>query len=179
MMSLEKDRRRRYSSPGEMAEDIANYLEAGRWPPSHPVASIVGRKRFASIDACGNCHCIHSAACHRFYHQPYSTARAVSALKEVEVQKTRAESNQQQAEMALKDSQKNLYFASVALAHRDSLANSADSAMSILEGCPPELRGWEWGYIQRLCHAHLRLWNLEELKLQFATSLAVNPLELY
>ena len=70
--------------------------------------------------------------------------------------------------------QQNLYYTGVASAHREWLANSVDTALKLLDELPKELRGWEWGYVRRLCQAHLRQWRLADLELLRATSLAVD-----
>jgi spectinomycin phosphotransferase len=33
-------------------------------------------------------------------------------------------------------------------------------ADEVLDDCPPALRGWEWHYLKRLCHADLHTWNV-------------------
>ena len=41
----------------------------------------------------------------------------------------------------------------VELAHREYTANNIARAREFLDACPPDLRGWEWHYVHRLCHA--------------------------
>ncbi len=53
-----------------------------------------------------------------------------------------------------------LYFSRIALAERKWLANDVARAEALLDLCRPEegrpdLRGWEWHYLKRLCHADL------------------------
>src|SRR5262249_9633773 len=48
-----------------------------------------------------------------------------------------------------------LYFNRVALADRYRMAANVPRARELLALCPPELRRWEWFYLQRLCQAEL------------------------
>jgi WD40 repeat protein len=48
------------------------------------------------------------------------------------------------------------YFGRIARAEREWLANYVGRADPLLEECQPQdLRGWEWHYLKRLCHADL------------------------
>jgi hypothetical protein len=47
------------------------------------------------------------------------------------------------------------YAHSVDLAHREYHANNVGRARELLDGCPVDLRGWEWHHVHRLCHADL------------------------
>ena len=49
-----------------------------------------------------------------------------------------------------------LYLYRISLAHEEWLANNAARTIEILNECPVALRGWEWGYLKRLCHTELR-----------------------
>jgi WD40 repeat protein len=51
----------------------------------------------------------------------------------------------------LQRAQKLAYIRDIALAHREFLANNLPRANQILDDCNPELRGWEWNYLTRLC----------------------------
>jgi WD40 repeat protein len=48
-----------------------------------------------------------------------------------------------------------LYVNGVALADRELQGNRVRRAEAVLEECPPDLRRWEWGYLERLCHTEL------------------------
>jgi hypothetical protein len=48
------------------------------------------------------------------------------------------------------------YFVLLGRAERDLIANHVSSADKVLDECNPGLRGWEWHYLKRLCHADLR-----------------------
>jgi WD40 repeat protein/serine/threonine protein kinase len=61
----------------------------------------------------------------------------------------------QERAKALTKEQQTAYVQRVALAHNEWQANNVDRADRLLEECPKELRGWEWNYVKRLCHAEL------------------------
>jgi WD40 repeat protein len=42
------------------------------------------------------------------------------------------------------------YFRDVDLAHREWRGNNVQRARALLDQCPADLRGWEWGYVDRL-----------------------------
>jgi WD40 repeat protein/predicted Ser/Thr protein kinase len=56
---------------------------------------------------------------------------------------------------ALAESERNLYFNRIALAHREWDAGNVGHTEELLEQCRPNLRSWEWRYVKRLCHLDL------------------------
>jgi WD40 repeat protein/serine/threonine protein kinase len=44
----------------------------------------------------------------------------------------------------------NAYYQRIALAEREWSANNLNRMLQLLNECPPDLRGWEWYYLQRL-----------------------------
>jgi WD40 repeat protein len=88
--------------------------------------------------------------------------RAEGALQAEAAQRRRTQEALIQAEDAQKAESEekrrvisNAYFHSIALAHREWLANNIERAEEILDECPAPLRHWEWVYLKRLCHADL------------------------
>ena len=47
------------------------------------------------------------------------------------------------------------YIGSVNLALSECLGNNVARALELLDGCPKDLRGWEWDYAWRQCHLDL------------------------
>src|SRR5262249_6434017 len=43
------------------------------------------------------------------------------------------------------------YFRRIALAHAALSVNDLGGALTFLDQCPEELRGWDWRYLMRLC----------------------------
>src|SRR5262249_21364184 len=56
---------------------------------------------------------------------------------------------------ALRDLDNSLHFNRIALAHSERAANNLAGAEQALGQCKPELRGWEWHYLKRLCEGSL------------------------
>ncbi|QDV34227.1 protein kinase domain-containing protein [Tautonia plasticadhaerens] len=48
------------------------------------------------------------------------------------------------------------YIARVNLALSECLGNDVARALQLLDGCPVDLRGWEWAYVWRQCHLDLK-----------------------
>jgi WD40 repeat protein/serine/threonine protein kinase len=51
---------------------------------------------------------------------------------------------------ALQRERQNAYYQRIALAEREWSANNLNRMLQLLDECPPDLRGWEWDYLQRL-----------------------------
>jgi WD40 repeat protein len=72
------------------------------------------------------------------------------------------QAKEEQSRMALAardEAETALYFSRIALAERDYFANNVAGARALLTLCSPQegkpdRRGWEWYYLQRLCHAY-------------------------
>src|SRR5262249_30234494 len=47
------------------------------------------------------------------------------------------------------------YISRVNLAISECLGNNVARALELLDGCPKDLRGWEWDYAWRQCHLDL------------------------
>ena len=41
------------------------------------------------------------------------------------------------------------------MAHQEWRDNNVAATLALLEGTRPDLRGWEWHYVHRLCHSEL------------------------
>ena len=63
------------------------------------------------------------------------------------------------------------YVSRVNLAYRECLDNNVTRALELLDGCPVNLRGWEWQYVWRQCH--LAIWSVREP--QYVHALAFSP----
>ncbi len=53
---------------------------------------------------------------------------------------------------ALREMRQNAYYQTIALAAPEIQANNIRRADRLLDACPPELRRWEWGALERLAH---------------------------
>src|SRR5262249_40151194 len=59
----------------------------------------------------------------------------------------RGEADRKAQQLALED-----YVNRVNRAYREVLDDNIRLAEDLLQGCPPERRGWEWHYVKRLAH---------------------------
>jgi WD40 repeat protein len=82
---------------------------------------------------------------------------AQESQQRAEESRLRAEAQQARtaAERAGDRAEAALYSNRVTLAQLEWQANAVARADQLLEACPPTLRGWEWRYVKRLCHADL------------------------
>lgn len=60
-----------------------------------------------------------------------------------------------QLDQAYQRERRNSYFGQIARADLEWRMNNVPQAAQLLATCPPELRHWEWGYLQRLCTSSL------------------------
>jgi WD40 repeat protein len=69
--------------------------------------------------------------------------------------RARLEAAQQETAAALARAETSLYCNRIALAEREWLANNVARVRQLLRECKPDLRGWEWHYLNRLAHGDL------------------------
>jgi WD40 repeat protein len=66
-----------------------------------------------------------------------------------------ADANALDATRRAKELSRKNYIGNVNLALSECLGNNVARALELLEGCPKDLRGWEWDYAWRQCHLDL------------------------
>jgi WD40 repeat protein len=147
---LEKERGKRYATAEALAEDLDRFLD-GRPIVARPV-SFLGRgvkwaKRRPTV--AGLLAAVVAVTVLGFAGVSWQWRGAVRAQKV-------AERATRKAEDALEETQQQLYFNRVALAHREYQAKHVGRTLQLLEECPAERRGWEWHYLQRACHGESR-----------------------
>jgi WD40 repeat protein len=71
-------------------------------------------------------------------------------LNLIETKRHRNIAEEQREDLRRKD-----YFSRVNLAHGEMLGDNVARAEDLLDGCPADLRGWEWDYVRRLGHREL------------------------
>ena len=181
MKSLDKDRNRRYSTASELALDIQRYLNnesVQACPPSlrYRVAKFAAKYRTATIVATMFVLLLLAGITGTaigLIRSEVSRARAETALKnEAEqrrVAESLAQSERQAKELATaarsraeasaialsqksNELQKELYVNLVGRALGDWRGNNVTDSLRRLQACPPELRHWEWDFVNRLCH---------------------------
>jgi WD40 repeat protein len=137
---LRKEPARRYATAEALANDLRRFLD-GRAPQVHPPGwaertwLLYRRNKLAGT---------------------LLTLLAVAVLVGVSLvtwkwrQADREKTAQVEANRRL---QEVVYAGQIALAYREWQANNVAAARRLLEACPAEKRGWEWEYVDRLCHA--------------------------
>jgi hypothetical protein len=136
LKAIEKEPRRRYQSAADLAEDLRRFLadrpilarraswreQAWRWCRRNPGVAVP------------------TAAAALFL------VLLVAGLSVGGVLVWRAKGA---AEAALAEEKQSAYFQRIALAERELAANNLARAEELLDQCPPELRRWEWHYLNR------------------------------
>ncbi|HEY6563620.1 MAG TPA: serine/threonine-protein kinase, partial [Pirellulaceae bacterium] len=146
---LRKEPHLRYGRAGDLTEDLQRFLRhepvlarpvgfstrASRWCRRHPmVASLVLTLIVLGV---------------------VSLSTILWNLRQLRVALTRL-NQARQTETAMRErAEATVYYQSVALAHHQWRANRIRQAERTLADADPARRGWEWKYVQRLCHSHL------------------------
>jgi WD40 repeat protein/serine/threonine protein kinase len=159
---LEKRRDRRYETANALARDVQRYLAdepVEARPPSarYRLGKFLRRNKGSVIAASLALLAMFGALIGSVYGlMEARKQREATALREQAEQerdaatRARAEAEDAREKLALAS-----YARSVDLAHRAWAENQVGRARELLASCPPALRGWEWHYVHRLCHAEL------------------------
>jgi WD40 repeat protein/serine/threonine protein kinase len=151
LKAIAREPARRYQTAAELAEDLRCFAEdrpirarqAGalerlwRWSRRNPVAAaLIGVSGVAMLALVG---------------------AVVALLFNVQLQaaKEKAEEAQQQAEEAQQRAEQYQYFHHIDRVHAGWREGNLSQVATLLETAPADRRGWEWYYLQRLCHAEL------------------------
>lgn len=134
MKALEKDRTRRYSSAADLAADIGRHLKhepVGAGPPNkvYQVRKFVRRNRGLVAGAAAVFALLVVGAV---------------AFNMFAIAQTRAQAAQRLA-----------YIVTITAAHETILRNDVAASRQHLEAASPELRNWEWHYLQAACDESL------------------------
>jgi WD40 repeat protein len=165
LKAMAKEPARRYASAGAFAADLRRYLsgepiqarpvgrleKAWRWAKRRPAAAallvVSGVTAMALV----------GLGVGAWYHQ-----RLQAAYDETERARQGEEEQRKETEVALAREQSALkrerslfYLNLIVLAEREWSANNVGRARELLADCPKDLRGWEWHYLQRLCHPEI------------------------
>jgi WD40 repeat protein/serine/threonine protein kinase len=163
MKCLEKERDRRYETANGLARDIERYLNdepvyAG--PPSagYRLRKFLRRHRTAVLAAATvffllvagvigtSAGLVWALNAEEQADQSLKKEKAANIEKDQTLGQLRAQ--EQQTRIASN-------FYRLALADREWWLNNVGEAELVLDGCPEDLRPWEWHYLKRRCHAEL------------------------
>jgi WD40 repeat protein len=140
MKALEKDRSRRYETANALAQDVERYLRGDvvqACPPAlgYRLRKWARRHRPAVLAAAALAALLVAVA----------GAATVAAFRERHLKR--------EAEAKADALDHSLYYHRIALAEQRLAANQLGPVEALLDGCPPQLRGWEWHYLRRWYHA--------------------------
>lgn len=150
---LQKDPHRRYATAAALADDLERFLSGKpilarptskteqlvKWTRRHPaLAAFIAAIMLGAIGIGWQWY---RAEAHR---------RAAEASAG-EAHKARTAEREEREKLAHM-----LYAHDVSLANYEYLSNNASRARALLASCPPELRHWEWRYVQQQCQQRLR-----------------------
>ena len=162
---LNKDPDRRYATAEALAEDLDRWL-AGVPIRARP-ATVVERavkwaRRHPAPTALLLVGAIAAAAGALAIRGTLSVARLRDAVRTVDRRRqdeagrrSQAEANLARAEARGRAAESVRYFERIAAAERAWSGNDGAEAARLLADCPPRLRRWEWGYLDRLGHSQL------------------------
>lgn len=167
---LEKDPARRYESAATLADELDRWQRgepiearpvstterARRWCRRNPVvAALIASLAFALLVGTIVSTLFAAAAGHRAEEAQRSEADAIVARQRADMLAIQANDETARAKFARAEAEQTLYFNRVALAQQYWRANNVLQADVILQNCSAEMRGWEWSYLNHLCHAEL------------------------
>jgi WD40 repeat protein len=152
---LEKDPTRRYGSAEALAEDLERWL-AGEPIQARPATAWERVRKWARRKPAAAA----LVAVSGLAGVVVLTALLVSyimvhdALGQAKAEKARTEQEKARTQEALDGVSRANYYKDIHAAQQAWSGNNVAQAEDILKGCSGPLRGWEWHYLNRLCHAH-------------------------
>ena len=163
MKCLEKDPGRRYASARALADDLRRFQEGEpilarrvgewerlwKWAQRRPViagllAAIV-LVTFAGL----------LGVTWQWWEAVRARNLAENQKQETIRARDLAENQKQETIRARDQAEQSLYTSNIARALLEWRANKVEQATALLDRCPEERRGWEWRYLDRLCHGEL------------------------
>ena len=153
LKAMAREPGQRYYSAQHMADDLHRFLSdrpvlarrtslgerLARWCKRNPaVASLLALLALVLVTGT----IASTAAAFQFHELAQSEGRAkVQASRSGDAARAKSEELEWQ-----------LYSSRISQAYREWQANNLPRTRELLEACPPRLRGWEWRFVQRLCH---------------------------
>ncbi len=176
MKALDKDRSRRYSSASDFASDVQHFLrdepvQACPPTPSYRLRKLVRKNKLAFVAVTaialalllGTTISVWQAILARRAAQRERDARteALAAGAKEASQRSIAQRERDDARITRDQLRRTLYDTNFRLIHSAWEANDTSRVLELLDATRPkagedDLRGFEWRYWDRLCHAELR-----------------------
>ena len=164
---LQKDPARRYASAAALGEDLRRHLDGEpilarrvtaierliKWARRRPaIAGLSVSLLVVGILGFGGILWQWRRAANNFAEAERLRGTALVNLEEATTQRTIAQAKSREANEKAETLERQLYINRISLAQRDWTSRSSVAVDESLDLCPPQLRGWEWSYLRRLCH---------------------------
>jgi WD40 repeat protein/tRNA A-37 threonylcarbamoyl transferase component Bud32 len=167
MKCLEKQRDRRYETAGALAHDVQRYLadepvEARPPCASYRLGKFLRRNRgpvlAAALVLLALVGGVIGAAFGWIKAQKQQEVTALWARAEKERDAAEdARDGEKKAKREAEDAREKLavveYGRTMQVAHQEWRENNVPATLALLDSTRPDLRGWEWRYVHRLCHS--------------------------
>jgi WD40 repeat protein/serine/threonine protein kinase/tetratricopeptide (TPR) repeat protein len=162
MKALEKERARRYETANALSRDIQRYLSdepVEACPPSrsYRLRKFASKNRaalltVAALSGVAIVALVGLLLVGLFYQEQLKgeKAKTEQALQLEETAHKTAETARLAETKALGESRHYLYNVKLVLAEREWTVGNVTRVNQLLQDCPPEVRGWEWNYLDHL-----------------------------
>jgi WD40 repeat protein/serine/threonine protein kinase len=163
MKALEKERSRRYETADGLARDVERYLadepvHAGPPSTAYRLRKLLRRHRAAALVVAAVFLLLVSGIIGtttglvRALDAEDQAGRSLQKERTANAEKDRTLESLRAQEQQTREASN---FYRLALADREWWLNNVAESELVLDGCPEDLRPWEWHYLKRRCHAHL------------------------
>lgn len=161
---LRKDPARRYPSAQSLADDLGRYL-AGEpivaRPVSRPERALLWARRHPALAGLWFVVVVFGLAMTwQWYETDQARRLAIHATGDALAARDAERQQRDRADTLFHSAQRQWYASSIGLAQRLMQSSQAKQAERLLGDCPPELRGPEWRYLERLLHPERRAYRL-------------------
>lgn len=146
---LQKDPAKRYPSAADLAADLRRFQE-GRPILARPVGRTEHLWRWCRRNPA-------LAVCLLVLGLLFHGSSAVIAWKwrEAAAERDQAALERDNAAHERENASRSLYYSQIARANLERAANNITEARQLLERCEAKWRGWEWQFLNQLCHSEL------------------------
>ena len=169
MKALEKDRNRRYETANGFAADVQRYLDDEpvlACPPSarYRLGKFLRRNRGPVLAAGLVLLALFGGGIGAAFGliEARKQREVTSLWQQAEVARGEAETardGETKAKREAEDAREKLaaveYGRTMQVAHQEWRDNNVAATLALLDSTRPDLRGWEWRYVHRLCHSDL------------------------
>jgi WD40 repeat protein/serine/threonine protein kinase len=170
LKAIARDPAHRYQTPAEMADDLKRFVEDRpvkarrvseaekflRWCRRNPlVASLLAGIVLVFLGGFVGVFGQWRAAEAARKDETRQRARADLLRQDAETARDDARTQEAKAQAQKERAEGTLYYSNIVRAQLEYRAHNVADAEDILDRCPDPRRGWEWRYLQQLCHADL------------------------